>query len=147
MTGRLGRGHPVADQCEGGTQLLVIELWSAGVPSARAAATPSRVRSAISRRSNWAIAPKTWKTSSLASGRGSVDLLLRSVSLLPADSAPSLPAGDAKSSRHQRFGRRSGYSFGAATEAVENPPGKRAVIAVEMVTALGFDHRHLVLRC
>ena len=36
MTGRLGRGHSVADQCEGGAQLLVVELWSAGVPSLRA---------------------------------------------------------------------------------------------------------------
>ena len=32
MTGRLGGGHPVSDQCESGAQLLLIELWSAGVP-------------------------------------------------------------------------------------------------------------------
>ena len=36
MTGRLGGGHPVADQCESGAQLLLIELWSAGVPPRRA---------------------------------------------------------------------------------------------------------------
>src|SRR3954452_22517411 len=31
MTGRLGGGHAIADQCESGAQLLLIELWSAGV--------------------------------------------------------------------------------------------------------------------
>ena len=36
MTGRLGGGHPVADQCESGTQFLLIELWSARVPPRRA---------------------------------------------------------------------------------------------------------------
>ena len=36
MTGRLGGGHPVADQCESGTQFLLIELWSARVPPHRA---------------------------------------------------------------------------------------------------------------
>src|SRR3954447_8994293 len=32
MTGRLGGGHSIADQCESGAQLLLIELWSAGMP-------------------------------------------------------------------------------------------------------------------
>ena len=36
MTGRLGGGHPIADQCESGAQLLLIELWSAGMPPLRA---------------------------------------------------------------------------------------------------------------
>ena len=36
MTGRLGGGHSIADQCESGAQLLLIELWSAGVPTFRA---------------------------------------------------------------------------------------------------------------
>jgi hypothetical protein len=36
MAGRLGRGHSVSDQCEGGAQLLVVELWPAGVPSLHA---------------------------------------------------------------------------------------------------------------
>ena len=36
MTGCLGRGHPIADECKSGVQLLLIELWSAGVPSLRA---------------------------------------------------------------------------------------------------------------
>ena len=35
MTGRLGGGHPIADQCENGAQLLLIELWSAGVSTFR----------------------------------------------------------------------------------------------------------------
>ena len=36
MTGRLGGGHSIADECESSAQLLLIELWSAGVPSFRA---------------------------------------------------------------------------------------------------------------
>jgi hypothetical protein len=36
---------------------------------------PSLVRSAISRRSKWAIAPNTWNTSQLARGRAGVDPL------------------------------------------------------------------------
>jgi hypothetical protein len=36
VTSRLGGGHPIADQCESGAQLLLIELWSAGVPPRRA---------------------------------------------------------------------------------------------------------------
>ena len=34
--GRLGGEHSVADQCESGAQLLLIKLWSAGVPTFRA---------------------------------------------------------------------------------------------------------------
>jgi hypothetical protein len=36
VTGRLGGGHSIADQCESSAPLLLIELWSAGVPSFRA---------------------------------------------------------------------------------------------------------------
>jgi hypothetical protein len=36
VTGRLGGGHAIADQCENGAQFLLIELWSAGVSTFRA---------------------------------------------------------------------------------------------------------------
>jgi hypothetical protein len=36
-------------------------------------------------------------------------------------------------------------SSGAAAEAIENSLGERVVIAVEVMAAIGFDHRHLVL--
>ena len=35
MTGRLGGGHAIADQCESGGPLLLIELWLAGVSTFR----------------------------------------------------------------------------------------------------------------
>ena len=42
------------------------------LPRLRAAARPSLVRSEISRRSKWAMAPKTWNTSSLAADEVSI---------------------------------------------------------------------------
>ena len=42
MTGRLGEGHSIADQCESGAQLLLIELWSAGVPAPPRGRPPRR---------------------------------------------------------------------------------------------------------
>ena len=94
---------------------------SAGRPGIRprflAAAIPSRVRSEMSRRSKWAIAPNTWNNE-LAGGRGGVEAFLEThevdaLGLEAVDgleeftqrTAEPVEAGDAEANRPVERGR------------------------------------------